>query len=211
MRKRSLWSLTLVIGLLTVTLGATAAAAGPLSPSRVSTSGSSQLSCVNWSVVDTSPISSAEQNALDQATAEIGKPVIRTRVGAQRCFKTQAEMEQFMQSGEAATPPWASSTSNSVVYNSLAVLWDGANYGAPAQAYYFPGTCATYAYSQPTLPGFDNIASSAASNQSQYGCNGLRLYQDTYQQPSYNPYICGPVCPTLGWIDNQASSFIVFS
>ncbi|CCF82571.1 hypothetical protein [Nitrolancea hollandica] len=203
MRKRSLWSLTLILALLTVTLGATSAATDPLIPPDVPTPDLNRLSCVNWSVVDTSPVSPAEQSALDQVAAEIGKPVIRTRVGAQRCFQTPAEMEQFIKSGAAVTPPWESSPSTALAYNSLAVLWDGAYYGAPAQAYYFPGTCNTYAFAQDTLPGFDNIASSAAANQN-YGCNGLRLYQNTYEQPSNNPYICGPACATLGWIDNQA-------
>lgn len=105
MRKRSLWSLTFVIALLTMTLGAAFAATDPLIPPGVPTPDPNQPFCVDWAVPSTETPSPAVQKVMDQLTAETGKPTVVTRIAAERCFNTRAEFDQFTQSGEAAYPP----------------------------------------------------------------------------------------------------------
>lgn len=104
MRKRSLWSLTFVIALLTVTLGATSAAVDTLIPPGVPTPDPNQTFCVNWAVPSTETPTPAQQKALAHLEAETGKPAVLTQIAAERCFKTRGEFDRFTQSGEAAHP-----------------------------------------------------------------------------------------------------------
>ncbi len=114
MRKRSLWSLTLILALLTVTLGATSAATDPLIPPGVPTPDPNQPFCVDWAVPDTATPAPSVQKVMDQLTAETGKPTVVTRIAAERCFDTRAEFDQFTQSGEAAYPPGLSGSTTAV-------------------------------------------------------------------------------------------------